>query len=140
MFLVRVEVLMHMGKIIGGIISLICGLLIIIQTFMLREYIRIGESFFIAWVLNLIIAILVITGSILSLVDKGGTGLVLVMGAISITLAIIASMSIDLMFLLMQFSFLSMTLGMGAFMGITLESIIVVIAGIIIVISPSKKI
>ncbi|MHA1650995.1 MAG: hypothetical protein ACTSYB_12440 [Candidatus Helarchaeota archaeon] len=131
---------MHMGKIIGGIISLICGLLIIIQTFMLREYIRIGESFFIAWVLNLIIAILVITGSILSLVDKGGTGLVLVMGAISITLAIIASMSIDLMFLLMQFSFLSMTLGMGAFMGITLESIIVVIAGIIIVISPSKKI
>lgn len=131
---------MHIGKIIGGLIALICSLLIIIQTVILMEYIKIGESIFIAWIVNLIIAVLIIIGSILSFVDKGGTGLVLVMGAISITLAITSSMSIDLMFLLMQFSFLGMTLDIGPFMGITLESIIVVIAGIIIVISPSEKV
>ena len=129
---------MNVGRLIGGFIALASGLLVLIQSMLFFGFVGGVLAFTIAWVINLALGFLLIIGGVLGIAGKGGGGLILAVGIISIVMAIVSTMSIDLMFMLMQFTLLGSALGMGPFGAVTLEAILMVIAGIIILVSPTK--
>ncbi len=130
---------MKVGNILGGLIAVIMGSLMLLQTIMLRESIGAGGNFWIAWVINLVFSILAIIGGILGFMAKRGGGICLAIGIISVILAVISTMSMDLMFVVMQFSYFGITLGIGPIWVIPIEPIFLIIAGIILLISSSNQ-
>ena len=130
---------MRLGQVIGGLIALIGGGLVLIQTLIFYEHLDAGGVFFIAWGINLVLSIIVMIAGAAGLAHKGGGGFVLASGIISIVMAIVSTMSIDFMFLLMQFTFFGSTLDIGPIGVVTIEAILIVIAGIILLVTPKEK-
>jgi len=131
---------MNVGRLIGGLVAFISGLLVLIQTTLFIEYLDVGGSFYIAWWINLGLSLLVMVSGIVGMVGKSGGVYILALGILSIILAIVSTMSIDFLFLLMQFSFFSTTLGIGPVWVIPIEAILIVLAGIISLARPSDKV
>ncbi len=130
---------MRWSQLIGGLVAGIGGGLVLIQVLISIQYLDLGGAFLIAWGINLAISIAVLIISIAVMAGKGGGGYILAMGIISIVLAIVSTMSIDLMFVLMQFSFLGTTLNIGPIWVITVEAILIVCAGIVSVVGPPNQ-
>jgi hypothetical protein len=136
------------GRVVGGIIALIGGALIlihcIIATNLLTDF---GTNYAIAWIINLLVALLAIIGGILGLASKSGGIPALIAGLIALLLPILAYVIGDLN-IAQMFSQLSgiyyytgfflFTLPSPMSMIVSIESLIILVGGIIMLASSSE--
>ncbi|NVM53706.1 MAG: hypothetical protein HWN66_08380 [Candidatus Helarchaeota archaeon] len=129
-------------KLIGGVLTSFCGAFLLIITLININILGYGDDFIIAWILNLIIAILTLGGGFIVLIGKrtGGT-LSLATGLLSITLGLIywttANPKVGEFWQFWQFSFFAERLKIGLFFdnlffGISLEAILITAGSILV--------
>lgn len=122
-------------KIVGGILAYMGGSFLLLQTILIGTVLSFSIDETIGWLLNLIIALLVLVGSILGLLEKRvGAWLVLLAGVLSIFFGIL-TVSLTNSLLFWPYSFFTTTLQwfippyhLG--MGVSIESLLMVLGGL----------
>ncbi len=129
------------AKKVGGIIAIICGMLLLVQTIMNTDIYWTFAAYGI--VINLLIAGFAIIGGVFGAKGQQGPGfLALIAAVLSIVLGIVFVSGGAVNFNLLQYSFFMETVHIGnpnvnLFMGISLEAILIAIGGLVIVASGS---
>lgn len=128
---------MSAGRKIGGIIALILGFLMILLPIAYIILYRDAPGFnIIQVILNFVLGFVTLFGAIMALGNKkGGGAIVLLMGVVTIILTLVATMSPLTLGILMPYSVLSVFFTYSI-PYITLESIVLIFAGVIILVSP----
>jgi hypothetical protein len=151
---------MNVGRVIGAIITTIAGIFVLIFNFAIVDLrsLSFGDGSALAWIINLIIAILALVGGIMGLTSKtGGTRaypilfgrrtqilavnslIALAAGIISILLGIFGKIITQISTILAQYSLVSYLWRIGPWFGITLEAILMLLGGIIMQIAWERK-
>ncbi|NVM31725.1 MAG: hypothetical protein HWN65_23000 [Candidatus Helarchaeota archaeon] len=144
---------MGAGKVVGGIIALIGGIFVLIPVFINIEAIFTAGSTegYVMWIINLLVGLLATIGGILGLASKKGGALALIAGLVALLLPITAFLIGDPA-IAQMFSQLSGILGFTGlfiyllvvvgpptiFLAITIESIIILVGGVIMLASSSE--
>ena len=127
---------MSSGRKIGGIIALILGFLLV---FLPISWIILYPGLYnlINVIVNIVIAVLVLLGAVMSLGNKQGGGiLILVMAIVMILLSVLYELAILGAEFLPLSAIFVFSGGAVAIPYITLESIILILAGILVMASP----
>jgi len=132
---------MSAGRVFGGIIALIAGIFILTYNFAFVDLgvLNLGGDFAFAWFINLIVAAFALIGGILGLASKNGGGVALLAGILALVLGIIGSLVVPLSVMFFQYSLFSNLTHVGPWYGITLEEILMLLGGIIMLASSSKE-
>ncbi|NVM30133.1 MAG: hypothetical protein HWN65_14915 [Candidatus Helarchaeota archaeon] len=122
-------------KILGGILALIGGVFVLLETIRLNADWALGMW---PWLINLLVALMALLGGIFGIKGQRGAGFVaLIVGLLSIILGIVyVSMGFDYRFF--QYSMFASYMNIGLFYGISLEAILITLGGLIIVVSGSE--
>jgi hypothetical protein len=138
---------MGTGRVVGGIIALIGGVLILIHCLLAFSLLTdFGFGYSVGWILNLLVALLAIIGGILGITSKSGGAPALIAGLMAILLPVLAfvigNLTIAQMF--SQLSGIYYFTGFSLFtlpspmsMIVSVESVIMLVGGIIMLASSS---
>lgn len=127
---------MSAGRVIGGIIALIGGMFVLIMCFInMQIAFSFGSDYIVAWVINLLIGLLAFIGGIMGLASKKGGGVAIAAGLLVLFLGILSFTVLSLYILFYQYSLFSVYMSIGKWYGISLESIFMILGGIIMLAS-----
>ena len=122
---------MSAGKIIGGILALVGGMLVLITAFIYIDHFQGGLGY--TWVMNLLFAGCAIIAGVFGSKGQRNPGfLALIVGVLSIILGLVGAVLLDIR--LWQYSFFGY-LGLSLGIGITIEAILMTVGGLVIVIT-----
>jgi hypothetical protein len=144
---------MSAGKVFGGLLAVIGGILILIAVFIFRLYeLTSGiEGQLIRWIINLIVCLFAIIGGILAMSSKGGSGaLTLIAGIMAFLMPLVAYLtkSMDLTYWFSGYSGIYelssgaygtlQLIGSGLIWTFTIEALLIFLGAIIILSSRGK--
>ncbi len=125
---------MKAGRVIGGLIGLIGGMLVLIMCILNLQIVfspYFGGDYIIAWLINLGIGLLGLVGGIMGLASKKGGGLTITAGILALFLGILSFSTLSLYIMFYQYSYFSTYVLIGKWSGISLESILMILGGTI---------
>ncbi|MDD1777923.1 MAG: hypothetical protein LUQ65_07110 [Candidatus Helarchaeota archaeon] len=127
---------MSAGRVIGGLIALIGGMFVLIMCIINMEAVFLmGGDALVAWLINLLLGLLALIGGIMGLASKKGGGLAVAAGLLVLFLGILSFAVLSLWTLFYQYSLFDTYMDIGKWAGITLESILMILGGIIMLAS-----
>ena len=129
------------GRVVGGVLALIGGLLVLVTCLLSLGVLGLGAPYSTAWIINLVVAAIALLGGILGLAKlRAGGVLLLIIGMASILFASIAGTAAYMSYnwwAFDQYSLMAWLAG-GHVKFISLEAALMVVGGIIIVASKSE--
>ncbi len=132
------RVKMSAGRVIGGLIGLIGGMLILFMCILNLQTVfspYFGGDYIIAWLINLVIGLLGFIGGIKGLASKKGGGLTMAAGLLALFLGIISFTTLSLYIMFYQYSLVQTYMSVGKWFGISVESILMILGGTIMLAS-----
>ena len=135
---------MNAAKITGGLLALIGGAFILIQALLFADVAFMSSEYTIAWLINIALLSLAISGGILGIVGKKAGGiLALISGVLAICLGII-TVYVTYTEMMRPFSFFTSTLDWFSppdhiFAGISIEALLILVGGIVIIATGSDQ-
>ena len=120
---------MSVVKIVGGIIALFGAVFMVIQTF-----IMVSEFGYAPWLINLAFSLAAVIGGVFGIAGQRGAGwLALIVGLLSLILGLVSVALTDYRF--WQYSLFHDTIGIDRMAGISIESLLIIVGGLIVGVS-----
>jgi len=127
---------MSAGRVIGGLIALIGGMFVLIMCIInMQIAFSLGSDYIVAWLINLLMGLLALIGGIMGLASKKGGGIAVAAGLLVFFLGILSFTTLSLYILFYQYSLFQTYMAIGKWYGISLESILMILGGIIMLAS-----
>ena len=121
---------MSAGRVFGGLLALFAAFFVLIMIIIDVDAASAGNNVAINWFICVLLGVLALLSGFLGLASKSGGGIAIVTALIMMLLGLLAYLVADLTVLFTQYSLFQTYMSVGAWAGITLESIILLFGGI----------